>query len=330
MKNYARDNSKIIQIKSSEYDKFCTKLESEVPNIATLDVFKDQDICDLVKNMCGHIFFKEIKAITSLLEDENIGISAVDIPESSIYSKESDAIYGAAVVIGLFNNFAYSNTDQINGMPFTLHTASHSNGKRLDAAGFDGYTPEVKLGFHNDGLLSSDGIEIPNHIAVYNLYISYHRPGNFIWIPTSAWEDSEKYSAELNGQNIKVKIKLTPTFRLDDKNEVISSGFNYVTVPVSHVTADGEQRFFLNGQVLSEDNLQVHVDFVQSIRDSLQKNRTKIYIQQKERRAIFLKNTKGFHARDIFEEPIEGVDLSRVMLRLVDINAESYPSTHMA
>lgn len=62
------------------------------------------------------------------------------------------------------------------------------------------------------------------------------------------------------------------------------------------------------------------------MRNSLLKNDFKIRIPQKERRIIFLNNILGFHARDIFEEPIEGVDLSRVMLRMVDVNAELYPS----
>ena len=62
------------------------------------------------------------------------------------------------------------------------------------------------------------------------------------------------------------------------------------------------------------------------MRNSLLKNEFKIRIPQKERRIIFLNNTLGFHARDVFEEPIENVDLSRVMLRMVDINAELYPS----
>lgn len=74
--------------------------------------------------------------------------------------------------------------------------------------------------------------------------------------------------------------------------------------PVSN-NENGQRRFFLNGQVLPENNLQKHVDFVQSIRDSLNKNPTKIYLAQKERRAFYMKNTAGFHAREIFEDPIE-------------------------
>ncbi len=72
------------------------------------------------------------------------------------------------------------------------------------------------------------------------------------------------------------------------------------------------------------DNIQKHVDFVQSIRDSLERNQIKISIPQQERRAFFIKNTAGFHARNIFEKPIDGIDLTRVYLRAVDINSEQY------
>jgi hypothetical protein len=48
---------------------------------------------------------------------------------------------------------------------------------------------------------------------------------------------------------------------------------------------------------------------------------------QKEKRVIFIKNTNGFHARDIFKEAIDGIDLTRVFLRSVDVNAERYPSS---
>jgi hypothetical protein len=39
-----------------------------------------------------------------------------------------------------------------------------------------------------------------------------------------------------------------------------------------------------------------------------------------------MKNTAGFHARSIFEDPIEGNDLTRVYLRAVDVNSERYSS----
>jgi hypothetical protein len=105
---------------------------------------------------------------------------------------------------------------------------------------------------------------------------------------------------------------------------IVNTISNYIEAPVSRLNEVGETRFFLNGQVLPEDNIQKHVDFVQSIRASLEKNKAKIYIPQQERRAFYIKNTAGFHARNIFEHPIDGIDLTRVYLRAVDVNSELY------
>lgn len=66
------------------------------------------------------------------------------------------------------------------------------------------------------------------------------------------------------------------------------------------------------------------LSIVNAMRNSISNNPTKILIPQKERRALYLKNISGFHAREIFEQPIEGADLTRVFIRSVDLNAKRY------
>ncbi len=207
-----------------------------------------------------------------------------------------------------------------------VHTASHSNEQHIDSKGLDKPSPEMKLGFHNDGLLSSKSIEIPVYVMVYNFYISYRKPGNFMWVPTALWTEGEKFEAVVKEKQLKVKIKLNPNYHFDHKGEIVNTIFDFIEAPISQINQSGERRFFLNGQVLSDTNLQSNVDFVQSIRDSLENNPHKICIPQCERRAFYIKNTAGFHARNIFEEPIEGVDLTRVDIRADDVNAEVYSS----
>ncbi|MFW2535429.1 MULTISPECIES: hypothetical protein [unclassified Legionella] len=145
-----------------------------------------------------------------------------------------------------------------------------------------------------------------------------------MWIPTALWEEREKYRVITTDENMRIKIKLNPNYHVDERGDIVNTIKNYVETPISQLNKKGEQRFFLNGQVLPDNNPIEHVEFVQSIRDSLENNAIKICIPQCERRAIFIKNTDGFHARNIFEEPIEGVDLTRVYLRAVDVNAELY------
>ncbi|HVT63270.1 MAG TPA: hypothetical protein VHD33_07290, partial [Legionellaceae bacterium] len=168
-------------------------------------------------------------------------------------------------------------------------------------------------------------IEIPKYIATYNLYISYKKPGNFIWIPTKHWEESSKFK-DVKYKNMIININLTPTFHLNHEDKIYNSGYEKICAPLSYINQNGDDLFFLNGQVFLKNNSDECVQAVNEMRNSLLKNDFKICIPQKERRIIFLNNILGFHARDIFEEPIENVDLSRVMLRMVDVNAEFYPS----
>ena len=314
----------ILEISIEKYEAFCIALEKKILQPLDLTVFNSESNCKIISQLCEAIFFEEIRKIISLLNNPSIGIASLDIPESSLLNKNLNSIYGAAVVMGIFNKIGIPNIDPINQMPFAIHSASHSNAEQLDAKNLFHYTPEVKLGFHNDGLLSKNTIEIPKHIAIYNLYISYMRPGNFMWIPTASWVDADKYHQISKTENINVKIKLTPSYYLDNVGNLKNSVSDLIEAPISTFNENGEYMFFLNGQVLLEDNLQKSVDFVQEIRNSLQNNPEIIRIPQKERRAFFITNTKGFHARDVFQDPIDGVDLTRVFLRMVDLNTETF------
>lgn len=316
--------SYILEISVEKYEAFYIALEKQISEPSDLTIFKNEVNCKMINQLCEIIFTEEITKIISLLNNPSIGIASLDIPESSLRNNNLNSIYGAAVVMGIFNKIGIPNIDPINQMPFAIHTASHSNAEQLDKKNLFHYTPEVKLGFHNDGLLSKNKIEIPNHIAVYNFYISYLRPGNFMWIPTSSWVEADKYHQISKSENINVKIKLTPSYYLDSTGELKNSVSDLIEAPVSSSNEQGEHIFFLNGQVRLEDNSQKSVDFVQDIRNSLQTNPDIIRIPQKERRAFFIKNTKGFHARDVFQDPIDGVDLTRVFLRMVDLNAETF------
>ncbi|MBA3537564.1 MAG: hypothetical protein H0T84_13310 [Tatlockia sp.] len=316
----------IHKISEQKYEQFGSLLKNNMTDNFNLHSFKNELICDYIKQFAKEIFAEEIHSMIGLLNKIEVGIAVVDVPQTTLFDESENTVIGAAVVMGIFNHIGIANLDPINQLPFMVHTASHSNERKIDSKGLQKPSPELKLGFHNDGLLSTNKIEIPECIMVYNFYISYRKPGNFMWIPTVLWEEGEKYEALAKEKDVRVKIKLNPNYHFDEKGDIVNTIFDYVEAPISKVSKFGERRFFLNGQVLLEDNLQEHVDFVQSIRDSLEKNTQKICIPQCERRAFYIKNTLGFHARNIFEEPIEGVDLTRVYLRAVDTNAELYSS----
>lgn len=261
-----------------------------------------------------------------LLNKIEVGIVALDIPQVPFFKDDENIVLGIAIVMGIFSQIGTPNIDPINKLPFMMHIASHSNEQQLDLKGLEKSTPGTKLGFHNDGLLSPHQIEIPEYIVVYNCYLNYQKPGYFMWIPTASWKEKEKYYLVAKKENRKIKIKLTPDYHSNEQGELVSSIAERIEAPISNINSQGECLFFLNGQVLPDENSPDCVNFIQEIRDSLERNSIKICIPQCERRAFYIKNTAGFHARTIFEEPIEGVDLTRVYLRAVDVSAELYSS----
>lgn len=282
---------------------------------------------NIIVEISKQLFSDEISQITSSLGNPKLAISAFDVPISNLFNEELNTIFGVGVFIGIFNHIGNSSIDSSSNTPFTIHVASLSNSEKLESLGQEVAALEIKLGFHNDGLLTSNTIEIPKHIGLYNIYISYLNPGNFIWVPMALWDELSKYRLELiKKKEVVIKTKLTPFLYTRQNNAKKFSSYQYVTAPLCIINDTGEERFFLNGQVRLDENPPEYVNLVNTIRESLQQNDKKIYIPQKERRGIVLKNTLGFHARDMFQNPTEGVDLSRVLIRTVDVNAELYPS----
>lgn len=314
----------IYRVSAEHYELFGKSLKKEHLGTLNFQLFKDEPVCQLIKQRCYELFPDVINALKGCLNNERLGIAALDIPESDRFDKDENIVLGVALVTGIFENLGQANRDLTNHLPFQLHTASHTNEQILESRGLEKFTPAMKLGYHNDGLLSDTQVEIPHHIMVYNLHISYLKPGNFMWIPTACWDDAELFQKKARDNNLTVKIKVTPNYHLNDEGDVVNNMHHYVETPILRENEHQPALFFLNGQVRPEDNSPENVAFIQEMRDSLERNNFKICIPQQERRAFFIKNSLGFHARNIFEEPIDGVDLTRVYLRVVDMNAELY------
>lgn len=313
-----------IEIQQEKYHFFCKKLQEEIQCDLSLKSFREQSFCHLVTDLCSNIFSDEIKDILDLVNDPEISIASIDVPKHSQLDSSLDVVLGAAVVFGIFCKIGSPNIEPINNLPFSIHTASHTNSESLDSLGLDQDSLEVKHGFHNDGLISDSLVEIPNHIFVYNLHISYQTPGDFFWVPISTWSDAEHFGLIADEESMSASIKLTPNYYRENDGNIKNSFTENLIIPLSIIDKNGKRKFFLNGQVGLNDNPQKIVDFVNAMRISIENCPKKISIPQRERRAIYFKNSMGFHARDIFKHPIEGVDLTRVFLRAVDLNSEKY------
>jgi len=125
MKNVIEPNGPICQIAEEKYQDFCSKMSMKIQGQLGLHIFKDESTCDYLTQLCEIIFAEEIANVLLLLSDLNMGIVALDIPEAPHLSKEENAVYGVAIVMGVFNNIGAPNIDPINQLPFTLQTASH-------------------------------------------------------------------------------------------------------------------------------------------------------------------------------------------------------------
>ena len=99
-----------------------------------------------------------------------------------------------------------------------------------------------------------------------------------------------------------------------------------MTIPIIFLDDKDVPRYFINGQP-SVDNLSEMVGLFFAIQESLATNDFMIAAEQKERRALFMRNSTGFHARDRFDEPFLDLDLSRVFLRMIGQGAVRANST---
>lgn len=284
----------------------------------TLEWFQSEESSELCIASAKNRFGALVESIQEHLRES--GIAAVDIPELAEIDSDANTVGGVATVLGLFSRIGVADRRQTGGMPFTLHTASYTNVKRLNEAGLGKFAPDAKLGFHNDGVVKAGEIEIPRFIAVYNLYLAYQKPGNFSWVPTHRCDPLRHF--ELTDRNgAEALVSLTPRVTFDQEGKPVISGVQEVRTPIAFKNPAGEVRFFLNGDVEASKNTPDMFNLFRWAKDAIAAS-SRMTVPQRERRVIFVRNTHGFHARDIFEDPYPGTDLTRVYLRVVDMNSE--------
>lgn len=307
-------------LSASSYLRFARNLGIDQLDEPTLEIFNsDTWVAKCVEHARDTLVQEKAFLLRALGEAGN-GIAAIDVPESEAMSQAQNTVAGVAAVVGMFGLVGAPAGNSLGNLPFTLHRASHSEITRMREVGLEKFTPDAKLGFHNDGNIRSTHTELPLHIAIYNILISYRKPGNFSWVPIKAWSDAKTFEQHA-GERSEAVISLTPVIYFDDNGQAVRVGADQVTTPMIFCNEAGKTRFFLNGDVPESGNTAESRALFMALKRSIG-NAPRINIAQKERRVIFLNNTEGFHAREVLEDPIPGVDLSRMFLRLVDNNAE--------
>ncbi|WP_176061466.1 hypothetical protein [Paraburkholderia sp. BCC1876] len=313
-------------ITEKQYREFARGLSEEIGTLPTIGSLKKDSVLREIDILAKQFFSQAIRQIKSHVDSNDGGIAVADIPLSDDLSSAENFVCGAATFTALFNAVGTPFRRNGEGAPFSLHKASHSSVGKMKSAGLEKFTPDAKLGFHNDATITTDGVALPRHIGVYNAFIGYNNPGCFHWLPTSSWNEADMFH-QMAEEDVRTTVKLTPMMYEDANGDFVQRGPSFVHAPLIWKNTDGNFRYFLNGEVNSAENSDRLVEMCAAMRKSIASSDSRIRIDQRERRAIILRNTSGFHARDIFEDPIQGLDLSRIMLRIVDSRSEFYPGT---
>jgi len=217
----------------------------------------------------------------------------------------------AVIALGLSGVIQEPALDGVNGTPFTLYNASLRNEKALSSVGLAFNTPSEKLGFHSDGMIGCGGIYVPNTLMIHNLLVAYECPGNFYWAPSVSWPERDRFE-DLFGLNRKFRIAITPIAYGDGVKLLKIVGEREIEAPI--FWGNGKDRaVFLNGEVLSQE-----APLIAEMRDSIAWTADKFRVPQRLGRTVFIRNSAGFHARDVMQRPLEGTKYTRSMIRSVD------------
>ena len=276
-----------------------------------LDALASDDFTKSLYEFSSLNFGDTISSMKQHIDDDCIGITCLDIPIIGFKNPVSERMWGYIIAHSIVRNIFEPVIDAHQKTPFSLFRASNAGAEMMKNNGIALSSPETILDFHSDGLNSGSNVIISDYLALYNLVIRYNNPGSFHWVPYSMWDHYSEFS-NIIGVNKKYRINLTPSITYNKQTGEIIKNEKSIYVPIFN-NIDGKNSVFLNGNVIgSEDELNNITMMKNSIRNS-----RRISIPQKTRRLIVMKNSCGFHARDIFEGPQTNGGVTRSLIRNV-------------
>jgi hypothetical protein len=286
--------------------------------LSSLDVLKDQRIFDAHRDAIDRLTVDLYMPVHDSLDNPKCGIIGVDVPPELATRPTADAVMGAVIAAAVAARFMTPALDVRNGTPFTLYTASAQNETRLKQAGLKFFSPNEKLGFHTDGLIRNDAIYVPRYLALYNILIAYRRPGNFHWVPFSLWPDFERYGESI-GWNVPYRFAMTPIVYSGVMGQASPPAPRFIKAPIFWRDGGQQQAVFLNGEVIGPASATARFDMGHLIdmKDSISMRSARLAVPQRARRLILMNNGAGFHARDVFADPVPDVRYTRSFMRSV-------------
>jgi len=262
----------------------------------------------------GHL--ERLASLEDSLNCESIGVCAVDLPDDDRLAPEDDVFWGIAALCGLSRCLFVPSENHEGKAPFSVFRASLSAGKQLKDLGVH-RRPEEHLRFHTDGLIVDGAISVPRLLVIYNAYIGYRTPGNFHWIPFSRWTDRAEHLDRV-GLNVRYRFTLAPNYFPEKDGVLRSHRPRNAIAPIFSGPARNLATMFFNGEVVDRPDGAFDPSLISDMRASLERNPSRYSIPQRMRRAVFLNNTFGVHARDVLEDPVATSDITRLHIRLVD------------
>ena len=279
---------------------------------------RDRLVMGRLTEQASLLFADLIPKIRHQLDHPLVGIVAIDVPQ---VSKDAtvDAIVGSLIAVSLTQAIMPSLPDRENETPFSIFTASKDNSKKLDRVGIRGLSPTDVLDFHSDGSIVDGKLSVPDYISIFNVFINYHDRGNFYWVPTSTIS-SFSHIVEKVGLSQEYCFSLTPAV-YDNGQSDVKVVDRRARAAIFTRALDGSITTFMNGTFEGRAGTSVDQaeDVTAEIKTAISTNPIRYSIPQESRRLILLNNANGFHARDIFENPMEEYPVTRTYLRSASI-----------
>jgi len=278
---------------------------------------RDQELMARLATHASRAFADTIGEVKEHLDCPSTGIVAVDVSET-FEDATVDAIISSLIAVSLCQAIMPSLPDRENNTPFSIFTASKDNSEKLDQVGVRGLSPVDVLDFHSDGSILNGELAVPDYIAIFNVFINYHDRGNFYWVPTNSIEGLPEI-VEKVGLTEKYNFSLTPAV-YDTAQSDIKVIEKRARAAIFSLADDGTITTFMNGTFEGQCGASDQsLDVTSEIKLAISSNPVRYSVPQESRRLIILNNAKGFHARDIFEHPVDGYEITRAYLRSASI-----------
>lgn len=316
--NTAQSRAPVFSIPVKTGRNFASKYLLVDDSPLSLAQTRDKSVMAKLTEHAALTFADLIPEVQRQLDNPLIGIVAIDVPPM-FEDATTDAIIGSLIAISLTQTIMPSLPDRENGTPFSIFTASKDNRKKLDSAGIHGLSPTDILDFHSDGSIKDGKLSVPDYVSIFNVFINYHNRGNFYWVPTCTIPNLSQIIKKV-GWSQNHCFQLTPTVYDNGQSDLKIVNRRAKAAIFARAT-DGSITTFMNGNYegCADTGIDQAKEITAEIKNAIITSPIRYSISQESRRLIILNNSNGFHARDIFEKPIEYFPVTRTYLRSASI-----------